>query len=115
VNDVKGIDADRRRDGTAFPLVAQRQMERNAAPRQGSTQEILTEPDRGATNDSLACGFAPRGAGRLGRRPLQPMESHPRVALVGHNDFSLQSMIPVTHSNNPQVLSHKEHRVIRMN
>jgi hypothetical protein len=38
VNDVKETDADRRRDGTAFPL-AQRQMERNAAPREGSTQE----------------------------------------------------------------------------
>jgi len=43
VNAVKETDADRRRDGTAFPLVAQRQMERNAAPRQGSTQKILTE------------------------------------------------------------------------
>jgi hypothetical protein len=36
VNDVKETDADCRRDGTAFPLVAQRQMERNAAPRQGA-------------------------------------------------------------------------------
>jgi hypothetical protein len=52
VNDVKETDADRRRDGTAFPLVAQRQMERNAAPREGSTQEILAEPDGSATNIS---------------------------------------------------------------
>jgi hypothetical protein len=50
VNDVKETDADCRRDGAAFPLVAQRQMERDAAPREGSIRKILTEPDGGATN-----------------------------------------------------------------
>jgi hypothetical protein len=41
VNVVKETDADRRRDGAAFPLVAQRQMERDAAPREGSYTETL--------------------------------------------------------------------------